>query len=153
MSGFIDTIFADGNGFALIELKTGKWKDGSGRKRTAMRKEMQFYKMMLENSPHDELLPITHWGWEFPGGGIEGGEGAHIYYEPTKDARFTPKSVEKSIVKLVTAHIKQEFPASASDIQCGYCDYFEYCPKWTGEDLEKKLEAKKNEQRNNDISN
>ena len=136
MRGYIDTIFEndDGDGFALMELKTGKWKNPRGRKRTQMRKEMQFYRMMLEYSPHHEFLPITHWGWEFPGGDIEGGDGTHIYYEPVKDARFTPKSVEKSIVKLMQAHIDDNFPADASDIQCGFCDFFDVCPKWTKEE-------------------
>jgi len=140
MKGFIDSIFANDDGtFALMELKTGKWKNAGKRKRTQMRKEMQFYRMMIENSPHYEYLPITHWGWEFPGGGIEGGDGAHIYFEPVKDARYTPKSVEKSLEKLVQAHLDGLFPASASDIQCGFCDFMEICPKFTGEDLDRRL--------------
>jgi len=143
MRGFIDTIFANDDGtFALMELKTGKWKNAGKRKRTQMRKEMQFYKMMVEHSPHHEYLPITHWGWEFPGGDIEGGDGVHIYFEPTKDANYTPKSVEKSLARLVEAHLVQEFPATASDFQCAFCDFMDICPKFTGEDLDKKLELK-----------
>jgi len=141
--GYIDTIFDTGEGgYALMELKTGKWKDAGNRKRTQMRKEMQFYRMMLDNSPHHEYLPITHWGWEYPGGDIEGGDGTHIYFEPVKDARFTPKSVEKSIIKLVQAHVDNIFPAldkksarlGMSGSKCDYCSFVEICPRFTNEE-------------------
>ena len=42
INGFIDTLFADDDGFALMELKTGKYKARS--KVPSMRKEMAFYK-------------------------------------------------------------------------------------------------------------
>lgn len=150
IKGYIDSIFSNGDAdgtFALMELKTGKWKNAGGRKKTSMRKEMQFYKMMLENSPHHEYLPITHWGWEFPGGGIEGGDGPHIYFEPVKDAaRFTPKSVEKSLINLVQAHVDGDFPMTGAEewwnakegrmqSKCEWCDYMEICPTFTGEEL------------------
>tara|TARA_R110002110_G_scaffold143199_2_gene331969 strand:- start:790 stop:1539 length:750 start_codon:yes stop_codon:yes gene_type:complete len=147
MRGYIDTIFEndDGDGFALMELKTGKWKEARGKKRRDMRKEMQFYRMMLEYSPHHEFLPITHWGWEFPGGDIEGGEGTHIYYEPVKDAKSTPNSVEKSLIELVQAHIDEDFPMTGAkgwwnaklgrmQSKCEWCDFFDVCPAWTLEE-------------------
>jgi RecB family exonuclease len=145
MNGFIDTIFSTGDdGFALMELKTGKWKKN---KASNMRKEMAFYKMMLEHSPHFEFLPITHWGWEFPGGGIEGGEGAHIFYEDTKKgARFASKSVEKGLVRLVEAHINMEFPPDPYlgkyAMKCDYCSFKDDCEFWTVTDeyLEKTKE-------------
>jgi 8-oxo-dGTP pyrophosphatase MutT (NUDIX family) len=140
LRGYIDTIFLNdtGDGYALMELKTGKWKSRS--KTTAMRKEMQFYRMMLEHSPHHEYLPITHWGWEFPGGNIEGGEGTHIFYEPVKKARLIPSSVEKSIERLVRAHVENDFPTPTakevrlgySGSKCDYCAFVEQCPRFTG---------------------
>ena len=155
--GFIDTIFAndDGDGYALMELKTGKYKGKS--KRTSMRKEMQFYRMMLENSAHYEYLPITHWGWEFPGGGMKDGDGPTIYYEPVKSATQTPSSVMKSVQRLVQAHVDNDFPTPSDKevilwgtqhgpeglkSKCDWCSYTEICPRFTGEEyvIEGKVE-------------
>jgi len=158
MSGFIDSIFADDDGYALMELKTGKWKS---TKKPDMRKEMQFYKMLLEHSLHDEFLPITHWGWEFPGGNINDGIGVHIYYESTKDAKFTPKSLDKSIVRLIQAYIKHEFPPDPGykRFKCDWCSFQDVCPAWTEDYIDEEIEvrtkkrrAKRNEQKNNDTS-
>jgi len=146
INGFIDTLFRDGDGYALMELKTGKYKARS--KVPAMRKEMAFYKMMLENSKHAEFLPITHWGWEFPGGDINGGEGATIYYESTEKQGRAMKSVEKALERLVKAHIEMEFPPDPwmgrkredetledllerNGMKCSWCDYREHCSFWS----------------------
>jgi hypothetical protein len=134
MNGFIDGLFADNDGFALMELKTGKYNKN---KPTAMRKEMQFYKMMLEHSPHYEYLPITHWGWEFPGGGINGGDGPTVFYEETKKGgRYAAKSIEKGLVRLVEAHINMEFPPDPgnNDFKCGWCSFQEHCEYWNATD-------------------
>ena len=143
MRGYIDTIFNTGEGgYAVMELKTGKWKKG---KKKDMRKEMQFYRMMLEYSPHHEFLPITHWGWEFPGGDIEGGEGAHTYYENVKDARTAPNEVEKSLVAMIKAYINDDFPMTGAkqwwnsklgryQNKCEWCDYIDVCPQFTQEE-------------------
>tara|TARA_R110002051_G_scaffold322039_1_gene411431 strand:- start:16890 stop:17921 length:1032 start_codon:yes stop_codon:yes gene_type:complete len=147
MRGYIDTIFdTTEGGYALMELKTGKWKSN---KMSSMRKEMGFYRMMLEYSKHQEFLPITHWGWEFPGGGIEGGEGPKIYYEDVKSGgKFAMKSVEKSLEKLVRAHIEMDFPPDPwmmkkrpdetledmlanKRMKCSWCDYTEQCSFWS----------------------
>jgi CRISPR/Cas system-associated exonuclease Cas4 (RecB family) len=136
MRGFIDRIFEDGNGgFALMELKTGKWKQ---RKNSDMRAEMQFYKMMIENSPHSEFLPITHWGWEFPGGDINEGDGAHWDYEPitSRYAKNTPAVLERRLKKLVKSHLDKDFPAERSEWKCVWCDFLEICPAWTLQELE-----------------
>lgn len=138
MNGFIDTLFATGDGgFALMELKTGKYNK---YKVNSMRKEMAFYKMMLDHSPHEEFLPITHWGWEFPGGGINGGVGPTIYYEGVRKVGAT----EKELVKLVKAHIDMEFPPTPfmgrlkegipleeQKLKCNWCDYQEHCEFWS----------------------
>lgn len=136
MRGFIDRIFEDGNGgFALMELKTGKWKT---RKSPQMRAEMQFYKMMIENSPHSEFLPITHWGWEFPGGDINEGDGAHWDYEPitSRYAKNTPAVLERRLKKLIKSHLDKDFPADRNEYKCVWCDFLEICPAWTLQELE-----------------
>jgi len=159
INGFIDTLFADDDGFALMELKTGKYKARS--KVPSMRKEMAFYKMMLEHSKHAEFLPITHWGWEFPGGGINGGEGPTIYYEPTEKKWAAMKSVEKALEKLVKAHIDMDFPPDPwmgrkredetledllerNGMKCSWCDHREHCSFWslTDEFLDDIMEEK-----------
>ena len=135
MRGYIDSIFSTGEGgFALMELKTGKYNKN---KPASMRKEMQFYRMMLEYSPHHEYLPITHWGWEYPGGGIEGGDGAQISYEDVKGGgKYAKSSVEKQLQRLVKAHIDMDFPPEPgfNHFKCGYCSYMEECPIWNGEE-------------------
>ena len=145
MNGFIDTLFADDDTFALMELKSGKYNTRS--KPGSMRKEMAFYKMMLEHSNHAEFLPITHWGWEFPGGGINGGDGPAIFYE--KERATSMQSVEKALQKLVKAHIDMEFPPDPwmkrklhdeetleemlerNALKCSWCDFKEHCSFWS----------------------
>jgi len=137
MKGFIDRIFVDESrsGIILMELKTGKWVEKGGRKRASMRAEMQFYRMLLEHSPHIELLPVVGWGWQFPGGGINGGDGPMWDYESVKGpgGRYAPKTVEKRLVRLVDAHLNDDFPAEAHEAKCAYCDFMEMCPAWMGE--------------------
>ena len=134
MKGYIDRIFIDEDhtGIILMELKTGKWVE---RKRSQMRAEMQFYRMMLEHSPHIEFLPVVGWGWQFPGGGINGGDGPLWDYESVKGpgGRYAPKTVEKRLVRLVDAHLKDDFPAEAHENKCAWCDFMELCPAWMGE--------------------
>ena len=157
INGFIDTLFADEDSFALMELKTGKYKARS--KVPSMRKEMAFYKMMLQHSKHAEFLPITHWGWEFPGGGINGGEGPTIYYENNEKQWASMKSVENALQRLVQAHIDMDFPPDPwmgkkrddetledllerNGMKCSWCDYREHCSFWsvTDEFLDKLME-------------
>lgn len=134
MKGYIDRMFLDDSrqGVVLMELKTGKWKPN---KASDMRAEMQFYRMMLEHSPHGEFLPITGWGWAFPGGGINGGTGPHWDYESVSGpgGRYAPKSVEKRLTSLVDAHLSGDFLPTSADFKCGFCDYMELCPRWRPE--------------------
>tara|TARA_R100001591_G_scaffold118547_1_gene142034 strand:- start:3719 stop:4417 length:699 start_codon:yes stop_codon:yes gene_type:complete len=136
MRGFIDRIFEDDKGYILMELKTGKWK--KGKTATKLRAEMQFYKMMLECSQHGEYLPITHWGWEFPGGNINNGDAAAWEFEPTSDrkAKYAERTVEKRLKKLVKAHLDMDFPAERNDFKCAWCDFMHICPAWTQQELE-----------------
>lgn len=148
MNGFIDSIFAtDEGGFAPMELKTGKYKARS--KVPSMRKELGFYKMMIEHSPHQEFLPVTNWGWEFPGGGMADGEGPTIFYEDAKKGgKYALRSVEKGLVKLVKAHLEMDFAPSPwlgkkkegetieemlanNRMKCSWCDHVEHCSFWS----------------------
>ena len=71
LQGIIDRMFREGDKHIPMELKTGGWKDW---KKTMMRKEMAFYKILFENTPNAELeemgidpnVPISHWGWYYP---------------------------------------------------------------------------------------
>lgn len=160
MRGFIDSLFQDGEGYALMELKSGKYKKRG--KVPSMRAEMQFYKMMLEHSPHAEFLPITHWGWEFPGGGIKDGEGPAIHYEPTTAAKRIETTVENRIKKLIKAHIEMDFPTDpwlgkppkdmpleelrdSGKMKCHWCSFVDHCDFWslTDDALDKMLEELK----------
>ena len=133
MKGYIDRMFTDDDkqGIILMELKTGKW---TKYKPAHMRAEMQFYRMMLEHSPHMEFLPVVGWGWQFPGGGINGGDGPVWDYEPVNGpgGRYAPKTIEKRLTALVDAHLARDFPAKKS-VLCGWCDFMERCPAWMGE--------------------
>jgi RecB family exonuclease len=138
MNGFIDRIFLDDDkmGIVLMELKTGKF---SKNKPSQMRAEMQFYRMLLEHSPHEEFLPVVAWGWQFPGGDRNGGTGPEWDYESVSGpgGRYAPRTVEKRLKRLVDAHLAQDFPPikidNWSDWKCSYCDYMEFCPAWGGE--------------------
>ena len=131
MKGYIDRMFLDDDkqGIILMELKTGKWNK---YKPSAMRAEMQFYRMMLEHSPHMEFLPVVGWGWQFPGGGINGGDGPKWDYESVRGpgGRYAPKTVEKRLKRLVDAHLAMDFPPDKNERKCSYCDFFEHCPAW-----------------------
>ena len=52
IQGIIDRIFMENGGYVPFEYKTGAWKD---YKATAMRKEMAFYQLLIENA-EDEVL-------------------------------------------------------------------------------------------------
>ena len=47
LQGIIDRLFFEDNGYIPMELKTGAWKDS---KKTMMRKEMAFYKLLFDLS-------------------------------------------------------------------------------------------------------
>ena len=92
-----------------------------------------------------EQIPITHWGWEFPGGGINGGDGPTIHYEDAKGGgKYAMRSVEKSLVKLIKAHMDMDFPPmpflgrfkeglpmEEQNLKCQWCSFEDHCEFWT----------------------
>ena len=140
LRGFIDRIFRDeAGGLALKELKSGKWK---GSKVSSMRQELAVYKFLLDEKrktpegkawleEHGLDAPVTHWGWRFPMGDINNGDGPHWDYEPVK--KQSMNAMMKKLKNLVRAHLKQEFPAKADAFKCSYCDQMSYCPAWSHE--------------------
>ena len=127
LRGIIDRMFRDEDGgVALMELKTGKWTQG---KTSDIRGESAFYQLMLEESGDQKYLPVTHWGWQYPGGGINNGIGPHWDYEPVK--KVSMNALKKRMERLVRAHIKEEFPPEPNPVKCSYCEYMPFCPAWT----------------------
>tara|TARA_R100000152_G_C6778519_1_gene209284 strand:+ start:183 stop:1199 length:1017 start_codon:yes stop_codon:yes gene_type:complete len=126
MKGYIDRIFLDDDkiGFVLMELKSGKW---TKYKPAQMRAEMQFYRMMLEHSPHMEYLPVTGWGWQYPGGGINGGDGPRWDFESVSGpgGRYAPRTVEKKLTGLIDAHLNMDFPPLPAIEKRGKSQYHE----------------------------
>tara|TARA_R100000008_G_scaffold20619_1_gene10781 strand:- start:5540 stop:6409 length:870 start_codon:yes stop_codon:yes gene_type:complete len=126
LQGIIDRIYYDRevNGYVLMELKTGMWKDGNKSK---MRKEMAFYKYVID-SCSDEMLtengldpdiPVTHWGWIFPASN-------HFYTEPVLKASAT--AMLKSISELLVAYQDGLFPTKFSSYTCPqYCSFYGIC--------------------------
>jgi CRISPR/Cas system-associated exonuclease Cas4 (RecB family) len=123
LRGIIDRIFSDGDGVALMELKTGKWRGQYDTPK--MKGEMAYYAYVLDESgAADELGPVTHWGWRYPGAD-------HWDYLPAKKVSIT--AMKKRLAKLVKSYVQQDFPtvSQREEYKCGYCDLMPFCPKWT----------------------
>ena len=141
LCGIVDRIFKDEDGgLALLELKSGKWK---GNKVSSMRIELSVYKFLLDEkrkTPEGKAwlaergldAPVTHFGWRYPMGGINGGEGAHWNYEPCKTSSM--KAMKRRLEKLVRAHLREEFPTVGDAFKCSFCDQMSYCPAWISDD-------------------
>ena len=113
-----------------MELKTGIWKD---YKKTNMRKEMAFYKMLYDNCPNEILIEngldpnndITHWGWYYP-------ESNYTYVEPIK--KSSTNAVLRAMTNLCKAYEdridgEKDFPAKFYAKTCSqYCDFYSICP-------------------------
>lgn len=128
LMGIIDRIFYEDGGYIPMELKTGAWKD---TKRTSMRKEMAFYKLLFENADPESIreagldpdIPITHWGWYFPASN-------YVYAEEVKSRSTT--AVHNSMNKLVNAYLEDEFPAAYYYKKCIHCGHYDHCEAATG---------------------
>jgi len=123
LQGIIDRIFQEGEGYIPIELKTGGWK---ARKSTAMRKEMAFYKFLMDADPECTLSPVTHWGWYFPAAN-------HFEVEAVKTRNVN--DITKRIAKLIHAYETGLFPTSYFPAKCSYCSYVGICDTAQGNEM------------------
>jgi hypothetical protein len=124
LQGIVDRMFIQDNKYIPIELKTGPWKD---YKMTMMRKEMAFYKMLVENATDESLknanvsrdVPITNWGWYYPASN-------YIHVEPVKKSSYN--AVMNGIVQLLHAYERKEFTAKYYYKTCSHCSFYSICP-------------------------
>ena len=123
--GIIDRVFeATDGGLLLFELKTGKWKDA---KTTEMRKEMAYYKFLIDNADPDYLKqrginrPVTHWGWRYS---------AADYWHSEKVKAVSERAMMKRVKDLIKMYLDNHFPPTTQDFKCSYCSMIELCPKY-----------------------
>ena len=123
--GIIDRVFEtpDG-GMMLFELKTGKWKDA---KTTEMRKEMSFYKFLIDHADPKYLKErginrtVTHWGWRYS---------AADYWHSEKVKAVSERAMMKRVRDLIKMYLDNHFPPTKDDFKCSYCSMIELCPKY-----------------------
>ena len=117
LQGIIDRVFREGDGFIPVELKTGAWKNPA-QKRTSMRKEMAFYKVLMDADPDCNMDPVTHWAWYYP-------DSNYFEVEPVKSRHVN--DVPKRIAKLIHAYEQEIFPAEYFYKKCQYCAFTGIC--------------------------
>ena len=123
LQGIIDRMFQEGEKYIPMEFKTGGWKDW---KKTMMRKEMAFYKILFEHTPDEELInmglnpdiPISHWGWYYP-------TANYIYLEEVKKSSIT--AVKKGIAEMIHSYETGIFPTKYFAKTCSNCSFFGIC--------------------------
>ena len=115
LQGIIDRVFREDDGFIPVELKTGGWKNN---KATGMRKEMAFYKVLMDLDPDCNMNPVTHWAWYFPAAN-------HFQVEPIK--KRNENDIPKRIANIIYAYEQGIFPASYFANKCQYCSYIGIC--------------------------
>jgi len=123
--GIIDRVFeATDGGLMLFELKTGKWKDA---KTSEMRKEMAYYKFLIDNADKDYLKernidrPVTHWGWRYS---------AADFWMSEKVKKVSERAMLKRVKDLIKMYLDNNFPPTKDDFKCSYCSVIELCPKY-----------------------
>tara|TARA_R100000781_G_scaffold24139_1_gene17887 strand:+ start:1061 stop:1927 length:867 start_codon:yes stop_codon:yes gene_type:complete len=124
LQGIIDRMFIQDGNYIPLELKTGPWKD---YKLTMMRKELAFYKILVENAPEETILdagldpniPITNWGWYYP-------QSNYLQVEKVKKQSIT--AVYNGIAKLIKAYELQQFDAKYYYNTCQHCSFMSICP-------------------------
>ena len=126
--GIIDRIFeAVDGGLMLFELKTGKW---SNYKLGDMRKEMAYYKFLIENCSSEYLQErgidreVTYWGWRYSAAD-------HWTIEKTKTT--SQKAMRNQLEKLIKMYLDENFEIAKDNYNfspCNYCDHMEMCPKY-----------------------
>ena len=125
LQGIIDRMFIQDGKYIPIELKTGPWKD---YKLTSMRKEMAFYKLLVENASDLSLagagierdIPITNWGWYYP-------LSNYIHVEPVKKQSMT--AVYRGMTQIIKAYEDKHFPEKYFYKTCAHCSFFPICEK------------------------
>ena len=115
VQGIIDRIYQEGDFFIPFEFKTGVWKDS---KKTTMRREMSFYKMLMEASD-DWEGEITHWGWYYP---------ASNYVEVEQVNKRSEGAMKKAIAELLYAYENEDFYPSYFHKKCVHCSFAGICP-------------------------
>lgn len=116
LQGIVDRVFKEDDHFIPMELKTGAWKDS---KKTGLRRELAFYKLLMDSSDDCDFAPIKHWGWYFP-------ENNHLTIEPVK--KQTTNALKKSIAAMIFAYELDEFTPSYFHKKCVWCEYQDICP-------------------------
>ena len=124
LQGIIDRMFIQDGNYIPLELKTGPWKD---YKLTMMRKELAFYKILVENAPQETILeagldpniPITNWGWYYP---------QSNYLQVEKVKKQSINAVYNGIAKLIKAYELQQFHAKYYYNTCQHCSFMSICP-------------------------
>ena len=115
LQGIIDRIYKEGDFYIPFEFKTGVWKDS---KKTTMRREMSFYKMLMDASP-DWDGEVTHWGWYYP---------ASNYVEVEKVNKRSEGAMKKALAELIYAYENDEFTPSYFHKKCVWCSFAGICP-------------------------
>jgi len=115
IQGIIDRIYTENGKSIPFELKTGVWKDS---KKTTMRREMSFYKMLMEASD-DWEGEITHWGWYYPASN-------YVYVEEVNKRSIT--SMKKSLAELIHSYEQNNFKPSYFHKKCVHCSFVGICP-------------------------
>tara|TARA_R110000824_G_scaffold96535_3_gene231105 strand:+ start:259 stop:1218 length:960 start_codon:yes stop_codon:yes gene_type:complete len=115
LQGVIDRIYRENESYIPMELKTGPWKDN----KTGIRRELAFYKILMENDPNNELVPINYWGWYYP-------VSNHLTVEKAKKATMT--STMKAMAEIVYAYENKDFPTSFFHKKCVHCSFIDICP-------------------------
>jgi hypothetical protein len=123
--GIIDRVFeADDGGLLVFELKTGKWSDA---KLSGMRKEMSYYKFLIENCDREFLKEkgidreVTQWGWRYS-------SADHWNIEPVKTV--SERSMMKLMRDLIKMYLDEHFPTTKQDFKCSWCSLLALCPKY-----------------------
>lgn len=130
LQGIIDRLFFEDNGYIPMELKTGAWKD---TKKTMMRKEMAFYKLLFDNAEDEVLIEngldpnieFTHWAWYYP---------ASNYVYAEKVSKRSETAVLRSFDKLINAYMENDFKASFFYKKCIHCGHYDHCEAADGGD-------------------
>jgi len=123
LQGIIDRIFQVDDYYVLMELKTGLWKDN---RQTGMRKEMAFYKILVENASDEQMesqgldpnIPIKKWGWYYP---------ASNYVQIEDVKKQSEKGVWNSISKMIVSYYQDNFEFKWFWKKCLHCGHVEHC--------------------------